>query len=226
MALAVVRGRVLGYTGRVPSLYPIVDVDACSKVGIQPLRLALHWCELGVRRLQVRAKSVASGEYFELLRQVASSVPPEVEVFANDRPDLAELAGCAGVHVGQSDLPVALVKQTFPRLQVGVSTHDLTQLSRALAFGPSYVAFGPVFTTGSKLNPEPCVGVSGLERAFVLTRAAAIPLVAIGGIDADNAPEVRAHCDYVALISALTASELDVVTQRHARLSAAFDSPA
>lgn len=226
MALAVVRGRVLGYTGRVPSLYPIVDVDACSKAGIQPLPLALHWCELGVRRLQVRAKSLASGAYFELLRQVVSSVPSEVEVFANDRPDLAELAGCAGVHVGQSDLPVPLVKQTFPRLQVGVSTHDLGQLTHALAEAPSYVAFGPVFTTGSKQNPEPCVGVSGLAQASALARTATIPLVAIGGIDEVSAPLVRSHCDYVALISALTASELDVVTRRYASLSAALDSPA
>lgn len=215
-----VRRRVLGYTERVARLYPIVDVDACSKVGIQPLQLALHWTGLGVRRLQVRAKAVGSGEYLELLRQIVGALPPDVEVFANDRPDLAELAGCTGVHVGQSDLPVPVVKQTFPRLLVGVSTHDLTQLESAIAEAPSYVAFGPVFTTGSKLNPEPCVGVAGLAQARRLTRAGAVPLVAIGGIEEGNLASVREHCDYVALISALTAGELEVVTRRYARLAA------
>lgn len=206
------------YKPIVAKLYPLVDVDACSKVGIEPLTLALYWVSLGVGRLQVRAKSMGSGAYLELLRAVVSGVPAGVEVFANDRPDLAELAGCFGVHVGQSDLPIEVVKQTFPRLRVGVSTHDLADLERALAVNPDYVAFGPVFATGSKVNPEPCVGVAGLELAQRRARSATVPLVAIGGIQVDNIGDVAPHCDFVALIGALTSADLDDVQRRYTAL--------
>lgn len=206
------------------SLYPLVDVDACSKVGIEPVVLALHWVSLGITRLQVRAKSSTSADYFTLLQKVVTAVPRGIEVFANDRPDLAELAGCFGVHVGQSDMPVQLVRQTFPRLHVGVSTHDVTQLELALSARPDYVAFGPVFTTGSKQNPEPCVGLDGLGAAHRAARAASVPLVAIGGIDRDNIRTVAPYCEFVALISALTAIDLSVVSERYLALSTALHS--
>ncbi len=205
----------------VVNLYPLVDVDACSKVGIEPLRLALHWVHLGITRLQVRAKSLGSADYLALLREVVDRVPDGVEVFANDRPDLAELSGCCGVHVGQSDLPVRDVLRTFPGLRVGVSTHDLRQLDAALAERPTYVAFGPVFATGSKQNPEPCVGTAGLATAHVRASSAGVPLVAIGGITVDNIARVSAHCEWAALISALTASNLDVVSEAYHCLRAA-----
>lgn len=203
------------------NLYPLVDVDVCSKVGIEPLRLALHWVHLGITRLQVRAKSLGSGDYLALLREVVDRMPNHVEVFANDRPDLAELSGCYGVHVGQSDLPVREVLRNFPRLRVGVSTHDLRQLEAALAEGPTYVAFGPVFATGSKQNPEPCVGTAGLAAAHARARSAGIPLVAIGGIAIENIARVAAHCEWAALISALTASDLDLVSDVYHGLRAA-----
>jgi thiamine-phosphate pyrophosphorylase len=206
----------------VANLYPLVDVDACFKVGIEPLALALHWVSLGIVRLQVRAKSLGSGDYLRLLQQIVSTLPKQVEVFANDRPDLAEIAGCFGVHVGQGDLPVQVVKQTFPKLRVGVSTHDRDQLVAALNERPCYVAFGPVFATGSKQNPEPCVGLGGLQDAYEEARAASIPLVAIGGISVDNIAKVAMHCDLVALISALTARELAVVSERYGELLSAL----
>lgn len=200
-------------------LYPLLDVDACSKVGIEPLTLALHWVSLGIERVQVRAKSLGSAEYLTLLQEVVTAVSERVEVFANDRPDLAELANCHGVHVGQSDLPVHVVKQKFPRLRVGVSTHDITQLETALRERPDYVAFGPVFATESKRNPEPTVGLEGLTAAFRRARDAHTPLVAIGGINAGNIAAVAPHCDFVALIGALTARDLTAVSERYRQLS-------
>jgi len=124
-------------------------------------------------------------------------------LFANDRPDLALLAGAAGVHVGQDDLPLAAVRELFPALLVGVSTHTLGQLERALAERPDYVAFGPVFATPSKRDHEPTVGLDGLARAHELARRARVPLVAIGGIDLGHAPAVIARADMAALIGAL-----------------------
>lgn len=204
------------------SLYPIADVDECMRVGATPVVLAQHWASLGIRRIQVRAKSLPAAEYLSLLREFREKLPQKVEVFANDRPDLAQLAACFGVHVGQSDLPVELVQQTFPDLNVGVSTHDLAQLTAALRQAPSYVAYGPVFRTSSKNNPEPCVGVSELQEAYVRARAAGIPLVAIGGITERNVAQVAPHCDWIATIGALTSRDQGEVTARYVALTDAI----
>lgn len=205
-----------------PQLYPLADVDACSRVGVDPVELALHWTSLGITRVQVRAKSLAAEDYLRLLKRCVTTLPPHTEVFANDRADLAELAGCFGVHVGQDDLPVEVVKRTFPQLRVGVSTHNREQLKRALQDGPDYVALGPVFPTSSKHNAEPCVGLTELRGAYVQTRTARVPLVAIGGLHAGNVGEVSGHCDFVALIGDLTSADPALVAARHAALSAAL----
>jgi thiamine-phosphate pyrophosphorylase len=124
-------------------------------------------------------------------------------LFANDRPDLAVLAECDGVHVGQDDLPLPVVRQIAPRLLVGVSTHNLAQLLDALSEQPDYVAFGPVFGTASKEHPDPSVGVALLADAYAATRAAGVPLVAIGGIQLERARAIATHCDLAAVIAAL-----------------------
>lgn len=221
-AFSVVRRRLVEYKRNVASLYAIADVDTCEKLGIDPLELALHWVSFGIHTIQLRAKSLPSGECLRLLHRFVEKLPPDTEVIANDRPDLAELAGCRGVHVGQSDLSVAAVKRTFPTLNVGVSTHDLDQLAQALTQGPSYVAYGPVFATASKRNAEPCVGVEGLRVAYELARKVNVPLVAIGGIDADNIAQVACYCDSIALISAVTTRERSAVEARVAALRAAM----
>jgi len=126
-----------------------------------------------------------------------------VPLVANDRADLAVLTGCDMVHVGQGDLPVKLARRIAPNLGIGVSTHNLEQLARALDERPTYVAFGPVFSTRSKSAPDPICGVALLGEAFAMARAARIPLVAIGGIDIDNGSLVAGHCDGAAVIAAL-----------------------
>ena len=119
----------------------------------------------------------------------------------NDRPDVARLAGADGVHVGQDDLAPADVRALLPGGIVGVSTHDRAQLAAAASSGADYVAVGPVFATTSKARPDPVVGLELLRAARGLTRA---PLVAIGGITAENAADViAAGADGVAVIGAL-----------------------
>jgi thiamine-phosphate pyrophosphorylase len=101
----------------------------------------------------------------------------------NDRLDLALLADADGLHLGQDDLPIAEARRFF-RGPIGVSTHDLAQLTRAIADGADLVGFGPVFATSTKKNPDPVVGLDGLAAAC---RAATVPVVAIGGIDRERA---------------------------------------
>jgi thiamine-phosphate diphosphorylase len=125
----------------------------------------------------------------------------------NDRADVARLAGAAGVHVGQTDLPPDLVRGILgPGAVVGVSTHSLDQIARALDAGPTYVAIGPVFPTATKATGEEAIGLEGVRRAAERTGAAGVPLVAIGGITLDRAPEViEAGAAAVAVIGDLLA---------------------
>lgn len=205
-------------------LYPIVDVDVLESAGHDPV--AFLEAVVGARPVlvQLRAKSLGARATLELLRAFrVHTRRAGVKLFANDRPDLALLAECDGVHVGQSDLPAEEVRRCFPSLELGVSTHTLQELDEALAMRPDYVAFGPVFRTHSKRDPEPVVGLEGLSRAAERVRGQC-PLVAIGGIDASNVAGVARIADLAAVIGALVPGELraDVVTDRAGELARAF----
>jgi thiamine-phosphate pyrophosphorylase len=123
----------------------------------------------------------------------------------NDRADLALGAGFDGVHVGQDDLTPAAARLVIGReLVLGVSTHNPQQLTDADNTSADYVAIGPVFTTSTKMNPDPVMGLEKLRAARELTSK---PLVAIGGITRTNVGEViRAGADSVAVIADLLAS--------------------
>jgi thiamine-phosphate pyrophosphorylase len=185
-------------------LYPLVDLASLERCGFAPLSFAERVLAARPPLLQLRAKSAGARATLELLRALAPLCRAAgTALFANDRPDLAVLAGADGVHVGQDDVPVAEVRRFAPNLLVGVSTHDFAQLERALAERPAYVAFGPVFATPSKQNHEPVVGLDGLERAHALARSAGVPLVAIGGLDRERARLAKDHAELIAVIGAI-----------------------
>ncbi len=131
------------------------------------------------------------------------------ELYVNDRPDVAALAGATGVHLGQSDLTPADARLVLSSSQrVGVSTHSLSQARQALQDGADYVAIGPVFPTFTKANPDPTVGLAGVREASALVRGAGRPLVAIGGISLETALGViEAGADSVAVISDLLVAD-------------------
>jgi thiamine-phosphate pyrophosphorylase len=123
----------------------------------------------------------------------------------NDRCDVAAAVGADGVHLGQDDVPLADARAILgPGKLIGISTHNLVQASEAQAGGADYIGFGPIFPTATKENPDPVVGVEGLREVRARMR---IPIVAIGGINAQNAGDVRAAgADGVAVVSAVLAA--------------------
>jgi thiamine-phosphate pyrophosphorylase len=188
-------------------LYAIVDVGTLASRRIDPVAFADAVLRVQPAALQLRAKDVPPRETLGLLRALAPMCHRAgVPFVANDRPDFAILAGCDAVHVGQSDMPIDRVRRIAPGLGVGVSTHDLEQLDAALAARPLYVACGPVFETATKKNPDPVVGVAGLRAASVRAAAAGVPLVAIGGITRERAPELIGLVDAVAVVAGLLPS--------------------
>jgi thiamine-phosphate pyrophosphorylase len=214
----------------VRGLYPIVDVDSLRELGTAPLSVIAFAEQVLAAKpplLQLRAKHSGVQDTLELLRALRPlCTRAGTLLFANDRPDLALLGQCDGVHIGQDDLPLPVVRAIAPGMRVGVSTHNLAQLTAALAEKPDYVALGPVFGTVSKERPDPLVGVALLAEAYPATRAAGIPLVAIGGIHLERAKQLAAHCDLVAVIAALQPHKrsLDGVREAACALHAALSA--
>lgn len=208
-------------------LYAIVDTKLLGARGTDPIAYARAVLDVRPAALQVRAKEMAAREMLGLLRALGPMCRQSgVPLVANDRADLAALAGCDVVHIGQEDLPYELVHRIAPQLSVGISTHNAEQLGRALASRPRYVAYGPVFETTTKSNPDPVVGLDGLRAAAVMTKAAGIPLVAIGGITLARVHEVAAIADACAVIADLypEGATLADVTARARSFHAAFSS--
>lgn len=209
-------------------LYAIVDVGTLATRRLDPLAFAAAVLAVRPAALQLRAKDLPPRETLALLRALAPMCHQAgVPLVANDRPDLAMLAGCDLVHVGQSDMPVERVRRIAPGLRVGVSTHTLEQLDTALSVRPAYVAFGPVFETRSKASPDPVVGVPLVRTAAARASAAGVPLVAIGGITRDRARELLGATDAVAVIADLVpailgAEPLREVTARARTLHTLF----
>lgn len=206
-------------------LYAIVDTKLLAARGTDPIAYARALLEARPAALQLRAKDLPAREILSLLRALGPICRQAgVPLVANDRADLAALAGCDIVHIGQEDLPYELVHRVCPQLAVGISTHNPEQLERALASQPRYVAFGPVFETASKASPDPVVGVEGLRAAAKRARAAGVPIVAIGGITLARVPEVAPHADACAVIADLylPGATLRDVTERARAFQAAL----
>jgi thiamine-phosphate pyrophosphorylase len=190
-------------------VYAIIDVETLISRDIDPLCFAAAICDAQPAALQVRDKRHAARDTLALLRAARPLASESgVALFANDRPDLAALAGCDGVHLGQDDLSVSDARKVMRAIagrdmMVGMSVHDAAELEIALSQVPDYLAFGAVFGTGSKSRPTPTLGVEGLEELARAARAATTaPLVAIGSIDATRAP-LLTMVDAVAAIAAL-----------------------
>ena len=185
-----------------PIFYPILDTDLLARRRFDPIEAAEAILEAGARILQFRHKSFFSRHVFAQAETIAGLCANATCAFVmNDRADMAMLLD-AGLHVGQDDLPPAAARRliTGQRL-LGFSTHNETQLREAAREPIDYIAFGPMFPTGSKLNPDPVVGIEELRRLRPLTPK---PLVAIGGITRATALDViAAGADSVAIISDL-----------------------
>jgi thiamine-phosphate pyrophosphorylase len=180
-----------------PRLYVILDATLLNN---SPHDCAQELAAAGVRLMQYRDKSASAWELLQTSRELVSSLKPHgASLIVNDRPDVAALAGAAGVHVGQDDLSPEQARAVVGKeVWVGVSTHNLEQFRRAAATSADYIAVGPIFATTSKENPDPVVGLELIRLVRALTDK---PIVAIGGITLDRAASVvAAGADSVAVI--------------------------
>ncbi len=197
---------------KLAGLYAIVDASALAKAQRDPVGFARALLVAKPAALQLRAKNLSAREALALALKLAPLCREAgVPFVVNDRVDLALAASADVVHLGQDDLDLRAARSIAPKLAFGISTHTPEQLARALEERPDYVAFGPVFATASKAHPDPVVGLEGLARARSIvneSKAPETPLVAIGGISAENAARVASFADAGAMIGALVTADV------------------
>ena len=160
----------------------------------------------GVTCVQLREKHCSTREFLEEARRVRELlVGTGVPLIINDRLDVALAVAADGVHLGQNDMHISDARRLVgERLVIGISAESVADAIRAEAEGADYIGVSPVFTTPTKMDTAPPLGLEGLRE---IRRAVRLPLVAIGSIRHDNAAEVlRAGADGLAVVSAIVSA--------------------
>lgn len=161
----------------------------------------------GVTCVQLREKNLSTRDFLaQALAIKAVLAPYKVPLVINDRIDIALACKADGVHLGQSDLPVEQARQILPaHMFIGWSVETLADVARAQHLPVDYLGVSPVFATPTKTDTHTPWGLSGLRQA---RQATAMPLVAIGGINALSAHDVlQAGADGLAVVSAICAAD-------------------
>jgi len=161
---------------------PVVGYVRCCEAAVKA----------GVGIVQLRMKDAPREEVLSVARELRRVTAGTGTLFiVNDDPSIAAEAEADGVHVGQTDMPVAEVRRKYPSLRVvGKSTHSLAQALASREESPDYIGVGPVWATPTKKIPDPTLGV---EEAAKMARAVECPAVAIGGVvDGEHAAKLAA----------------------------------
>ncbi|MFH0982836.1 MAG: thiamine phosphate synthase [Planctomycetota bacterium] len=192
-------------------LYVLITESLCIDGWLSTAEAALRG---GADVLQLREKTLGDCELLERAKRLARLCHDAGALcIVNDRPDVALLAGADGVHVGQDDLPVAEARRVVGQERIaGVSTHSLEQARAAIAASPDYLAVGPMFETTTKAVDR----IAGPALWSVVRQETALPLVAIGGITADNVDElVKLGCRCVAVCQTVVgAADVEAAARR------------
>ena len=190
---------------KVRGLYVIIDPQVTG--GRDPMEIARAAVNGGAKMLQLRDKLRDKGEILTLatpLQQLCQE--HDVMLIMNDQVDLAATVGSAGVHVGQTDMPVDQVRKVLaPHQVLGRSNREFDQLIESQEMGADHVAFGAIYRTTTKGVGRPPQGIEPLRKARKLAK---VPLVAIGGINIDNVtPVVEAGADAICVTAAVASAE-------------------
>jgi thiamine-phosphate pyrophosphorylase len=161
----------------------------------------------GADTIQYRQKSGPTKEMIRVTgRMQAVCRRSEVTFIVNDRLDVALASKTDGIHLGQDDFPIPLARKILgEKAVIGGSAGTLEEARKCLLEGADYVGFGPVFPTTSKEDAAPASGLDLLEQ---VVKEIALPIIAIGGINQENTPQVMKTGAYgIAVISAVCCQE-------------------
>lgn len=157
----------------------------------------------GADTIQYRQKSGSTREMIETAQRLKGLCREEgIPFIVNDRIDVAIASRADGVHLGQDDFPIPLARQLLGEgAVIGGSAVTLAEAEKCLSEGADYVGFGPVYATQSKDDAGPVTGVALLRE---VVEAVSVPIIAIGGVSAENTPALlKAGAHGIAIISAV-----------------------
>jgi thiamine-phosphate pyrophosphorylase len=173
---------------------PLVEVVAAALRG-------------GITMVQLREKTATTREFLEEARVLKALLGPlGIPLIINDRTDIALAVDADGVHVGQKDLPVSMVRAMIgPDKIIGLSITNREQLARPDATLPDYLGMGPLYAQTTKADASTPLGVEGFRA---LRAGTSKPVIAIGGLKADNsAPVLAAGADGLAVVSSIVGAD-------------------
>ncbi|MDD4944778.1 MAG: thiamine phosphate synthase [Rhodoferax sp.] len=185
------------------SLRVYLVTDQQSLRGRSLTDVVLSAVQGGVTCVQLREKDLCSRDFVALARAMKDLMAPTgVPLVINDRVDVALACGAQGVHLGQSDMPVALARQLLPPgVFIGLSVESVADVAHAKGQPVDYLGISPIYATHTKTDTAAPWGLAGLRQVRAMTDR---PLVAIGGVHLGNAAEVlRAGADGLAVVSAI-----------------------
>jgi thiamine-phosphate pyrophosphorylase len=185
-------------------LYVVTDRQQTSGRALEEVAVAA--ARGGAGAIQLREKDLSARDLYTLGARIQAAISPYgVPLLINDRLDVALALDAAGVHLAGHSLPTAAARRVLGASKLlGVSTHSVEEARRAAEDGADFIVFGPVFTTPSKVAYGP---PQGLQHLTTVVRQVSIPVIAIGGIDHTNLPQVLQAGAYgVAMIRAVLAA--------------------
>ncbi|MFJ7736802.1 thiamine phosphate synthase [Lysinibacillus sp. NPDC097287] len=188
-------------------LYFIMGSDNAKQR--EPLAILEEALQAGITMFQFREKGLNAftGYTYEKFARDCQKLCQQYHVpfIINDDVDLAIKLNANGIHIGQDDLHISIVREKIGNMLLGISVHSDAELQVALQYGADYVGIGPIFATRSKHDANAPSGTAFLQK--VRSQHPELPIVAIGGIDNSNAHTViEAGSDGVAVISAISES--------------------
>jgi len=161
----------------------------------------------GVTCVQLREKNCSAREFIAEATAIQSFLKEHgIPLIINDRLDIAQAIQADGVHLGQNDIPLkmarAIVKDS---MLIGISAESLQDAVEAERDGADYIGVSPIYTTATKSDTAPALGLEGLRE---IRKAVKIPLVGIGGLNRSNAAEVIGNgADGIAVVSAIVSAD-------------------
>jgi thiamine-phosphate pyrophosphorylase len=192
-----------------------VITDVAVQTRFDHVRLAELACAGGADTIQFRDKTLASSAFIDIARRIrVVCARYGVTFIVNDRVEEARAAGADGVHVGRDDATIAEARAALgSHAVIGTSANSPESARIAERDGADYIGVGHVFATASKKKPGSPIGV---ETLAAVCRAVAIPVIAIGGVTVETAPDiVRAGAHGIAVIGAVCgASDPEAATRR------------
>jgi thiamine-phosphate pyrophosphorylase len=181
-------------------LYGIIDLGYVE--ARDTAHTAAQMIEGGVDLIQLRGKNKLLDELMDLSGELhALTAKSSTPLIVNDHAEIARRVPVEGVHVGQDDDSIEIVRQKAARdILIGKSTHSVEQARAAQAEGADYIGFGPIFATPTKPDYAP-IGLENIRRVHTEVN---LPIFCIGGINIDNLQSViDAGAKRVVMVSAL-----------------------